>query len=73
MKTGKGHYGPFLLCLHQMKVLHIISNASGGAAKAALRLHFSLLKNGIDSSFLTFGDAGPSDIPNHYIFGKSPG
>jgi len=54
-----------------MNVLHIISNASGGAAKAALRLHRSLLKNGIDSHFLTLGEEGPLDIPNHHIFGKT--
>lgn len=55
-----------------MNVLHIISNASGGAAKAAIRLHRSLLKHGVDSNFLTLGEEGPKDIPNHHIFGITP-
>ena len=34
------------------KILHISSSNGGGAGKAALRLHFALLNNGVDSSFL---------------------
>lgn len=36
-----------------MKVLIVNTTASGGAAIAALRLHMALLKEGVDSKFLT--------------------
>ena len=35
-----------------MKVLHINTYNTGGAAKAALRLHQGLLNEGIDSDFM---------------------
>lgn len=36
-----------------MKILHISSAAYGGAYRAAFRIHESLLKNGVDSQFIT--------------------
>ena len=38
------------------KILHISTSNSGGAGKAALRLHQALLNNGIDSSFLALNN-----------------
>lgn len=35
-----------------MKIVHICSSDSGGAGKAALRLHKGLIQSGIDSNFL---------------------
>lgn len=35
-----------------MKILHINTNATGGAANACIRLHKALLKSGIDSNIL---------------------
>ena len=37
----------------RLKVLHISTLTEGGAAKAAIRLHESMLKFGIDSFFMT--------------------
>lgn len=39
-----------------MKVLHLNTNLSGGAAKSAIRIHRSLLNLGIDSIFLSLED-----------------
>jgi glycosyltransferase involved in cell wall biosynthesis len=39
-----------------MKILHITTNAGGGAGRAALRLHHSLLKKGIESHILFLKD-----------------
>lgn len=35
------------------RIAHLVSSASGGAAKAAYRLHLSLRKTGVDSHFFT--------------------
>lgn len=40
-----------------MKILHVNSLLSGGAAIAALRLHEALLNEGMDSHFLSSGEA----------------
>ncbi len=44
-----------------MRVLHINCFESGGAALASLQLHKELLKNGLDSNYLTF--SRNEDIP----------
>ncbi len=41
-----------------MKVVHISTSSSGGAGRAAFRIHEALLKNGVDSTFLTIEDLG---------------
>ena len=38
-----------------MKVVHICTNYSGGAGKAAFRLHNALLNKGVDSAFVSLG------------------
>lgn len=50
-----------------MKILHINSLSSGGAANAAIRLHHGLLKQGLESHFLTLSGE-PNQIENHIIF-----
>ncbi|MFT6685017.1 MAG: glycosyltransferase involved in cell wall biosynthesis [Bacteroidia bacterium] len=48
-----------------MKIVHISTYDSGGAAVAAIRLHKELLKENIESSFLcAYGSK--EDIPNYY-------
>ncbi|PAF45194.1 glycosyltransferase [Helicobacter sp. 11S02596-1] len=45
-----------------MKILHLVSQDSGGAGRACLRLHLALLKQGIDSVMLV--QTKTSDIPS---------
>lgn len=49
-----------------MKVLHINTIDTGGAAIAARRLHVLLLKKGIDSKILFLQRSGKSQIPESY-------
>lgn len=51
-----------------MRVLHINTSTKGGAAKACIRQHKALLKNGINSSFLSKFSKSSYNIPNHYDF-----
>lgn len=50
-----------------MKVLHINTNPTGGAAIAAYRIHKALLKCNIESHFLTLKELN-KDIPNLQTF-----
>ena len=50
-----------------LKVLHINTSDSGGAAIAALRIHFGLLENGVDSTLMTLFKS-KSNIPNHIVY-----
>jgi glycosyltransferase involved in cell wall biosynthesis len=52
-----------------MKVLHISTHDNGGAANAAIRIHNSLLKNGVESSILFLGKS-KSNIKNSFYFEK---
>ena len=45
-----------------MKILHITTNLNGGAGIAAIRLHLSMLKYGIDSKLLTLNNNGKNVI-----------
>lgn len=54
-----------------MKVLHINTASTGGAAIAAIRIHEALLENNIDSNLLTLYPS-KKNIKNHFVFkGKS--
>lgn len=53
-----------------MKVLHINASNSGGAAKAAIRLHLALLDSGIESEFLYLAHDANSNIRNSHQFPK---
>ncbi len=53
-----------------MKILHINTATSGGAAIAAIRIHKGLLDFGIDSHFLTLLPS-IQNIPNHHIYSGS--
>lgn len=46
-----------------MKIVHLNTHDSGGAAKACIRLHEGLLRIGIDSTLITIYKG--NDIPNH--------
>lgn len=50
-----------------MKVLHINTKDTGGAAIACIRLHHALLQIGVDSKLLT-KKKSRDDIPAHYSF-----
>ncbi len=50
-----------------IKILHINTATTGGAAIAALRIHQGLVNQGIDSHFLSFSHAS-SFIPNHHVY-----
>ena len=50
-----------------MKILHISTHKEGGAANAAIRLHESMLKYGLDSVFLTLKSSNKM-ISNHYLY-----
>lgn len=63
-----------------LKVVHISTSDSGGAGRAAYRIHEALLKNGVDSSFLTIGSGGSKGLKNVFVqtaipdtFIKEPG
>jgi hypothetical protein len=49
-----------------LKIVHVNTSLSGGAGKAMLRLHNSLLKYGIDSNVLTLD--GSEEISNNKLF-----
>lgn len=50
-----------------MKILHISTLTEGGAANAAIRLHESMLKHGIDSVFLSLKSSNKK-ITNHFHY-----
>jgi glycosyltransferase involved in cell wall biosynthesis len=50
-----------------MKILHINTADSGGAAIAAIRIHLGLLEIGENSSFMTLYKS-KSNIPNHIVY-----
>ncbi len=50
-----------------MKVVHINTNSSGGAAKAAIRIHRAMLKKGIDSKILFLRSKNLTE-PESYTF-----
>lgn len=50
-----------------MKVVHISSSDSGGAAISCIRLHIALLESGIDSHLVTISKKR-NDIPNHTVY-----
>lgn len=52
-----------------MKIVHINTYDSGGAANAAISIHLSLLKSGYDSYFICLYDSGRS-IENKIVFSK---
>ncbi len=51
-----------------MKILHVNTNDNGGAAIAAIRLHYALLETGIDSKILFLRRSGTSTIREAYYF-----
>ena len=51
-----------------LKVVHINTSFRGGAGRAVNRLHEALLKNGVNSSFLSL-DASP-DLHSKMIFSE---
>lgn len=50
-----------------MKILHINTATSGGAATAAIRIHEGMVNQGLDSHFLSLRHASVS-IPNHHAY-----
>jgi glycosyltransferase involved in cell wall biosynthesis len=50
-----------------MNILHISTSDFGGAGMAAIRLHHALLKNGIESSFLSLTQ-NKNDIKNSFFY-----
>lgn len=52
-----------------MKILHINTSDRGGAAIAAIRLHLSLLQQGINSKLLTLNKSS-TNIPAHYSYNQ---
>lgn len=50
-----------------MKILHINSSDTGGAAIACIRQHLALLEYGVDSYILTFNKTR-NDLPNHLSY-----
>lgn len=55
----------------KLRLAHLVSSASGGAAKAAYRLHLSLCNHGVDSRF--FACLPSSDWPGVEFLGRSGG
>ncbi len=59
-----------------MRILHVNTNDTGGAAIAARRLHLLLLKHGIESRMLFLKRSGQVNIPEVYymedLYGKIP-
>jgi glycosyltransferase involved in cell wall biosynthesis len=47
-----------------MRILHLSTSDRGGAGIAALRIHQAMIRNGIDSHFVTLKHA-INDVPNH--------
>jgi glycosyltransferase involved in cell wall biosynthesis len=54
-----------------IKVVHLCTADTGGAAIAAQRLHHGLLQAGVDSSFLTLQQANPNQYPKKIQFKKA--
>ncbi len=54
------------------KVVHISTSRSGGAGRAAYRIHEALLRNGVDSSFLTIEDLGENCSKNFSYYNELP-
>jgi len=52
-----------------MKVLHISTSDHSGAANAAIKIHNSLLSNGVDS-YILFLSKTKSDVKNSCYFEK---
>ena len=50
-----------------MKVLHILSSIKGGAAKAAIRLHYGLLDAGVESKILTLSN-DRDGVKAHFVY-----
>ena len=50
-----------------MKILHINTAITGGAATAALRIHQGMVNQGLDSHFLSLSHATLL-IPNHHVY-----
>ena len=50
-----------------MKILHINTATTGGAATAALRIHHGLFNQGFDSHFLSLASSYKY-IPNHHVY-----
>ena len=50
-----------------MKILHINTAISGGAATAAIRIHQGMVNQGLDSHFLSLSHAA-TYIPNHHVY-----
>ena len=53
-----------------MKILHINTATTGGAATAALRIHQGMVNQGLDSHFMTLSHASVF-IPNHHVYSGS--
>ncbi len=50
-----------------MKILHVSTSDTGGAAKAAIRIHLGMLANGVDSNILFLNQTNTS-IPKSFVF-----
>ncbi len=50
-----------------MKILHINTATTGGAATAALRIHQGMVNQGLDSHFLSLSNTS-SSISNHHVY-----
>src|SRR6185312_14188785 len=56
--------------MQKLKVVHISTYRSGGAGRAAYRIHEALLKNGVDSTFLTVEDLGEDCSKNFSYYNE---
>jgi glycosyltransferase involved in cell wall biosynthesis len=56
----------------KLKVVHISTYRSGGAGRAAFRIHEALLKNGVDSSFLTIEDLREDCLKKFSYYNQLP-
>ena len=52
--------------MSKLKVVHISNSVYGGAGRAAYRIHEALLKNGVDSSFVSIDVESSCQLPNVY-------
>ena len=62
-----------MCCHEEMRILHInFSDHEGGAARSCMRLHYELLRNGIDSSVFVYNRKTntPNVFSNETIFDK---
>lgn len=55
-----------------VKIVHLSTYLDGGAATAAYRIHEALLKNGVDSLFLTTQDIRSKDLRNVFVQDVTP-